>query len=99
MKSQRDDDQASLSQSNWSSNEIRKHFIAASGEFVGTFMFLLFSFGATQVANSISPPNSTDRINSLLYISLAFGFSLGFTAWAFYRISGVLFNPAVCGSF
>jgi aquaporin rerated protein, other eukaryote len=83
-------------QSSFSSDEIRKHLIAASGEFVGTYLFLFFSLGATQVANNLSPPNSPDRLGALLYISLAFGFSLGVTAWAFYRISGGLFNPAVC---
>lgn len=31
----------------------------------------------------------------LLYISLAFGFSLAVNAWVFFRISGGLFNPAV----
>jgi aquaporin related protein len=34
-------------------------------------------------------------IGSLLYISLAFGFSLAVTVWVFFRISGGLFNPAV----
>lgn len=32
---------------------------------------------------------------TLLFIALAFGFSLTVNAWAFYRISGGLFNPAV----
>jgi hypothetical protein len=32
---------------------------------------------------------------ALLYISLAFGFSLAVCAWVFFRISGGLFNPAV----
>ena len=31
----------------------------------------------------------------ILYIALAFGFSLAVNAWVFYRISGGLFNPAV----
>jgi aquaporin related protein len=81
------------SNSNWSGDELRKHFVAASGEFVGTFLFLFFSFGGTQVANILTPgePNPSQ----LLYIALSFGFSLGITAWAFYRISGGLFNPAV----
>lgn len=33
--------------------------------------------------------------SELLYISLAFGFSLATNAWVFFRISGGLFNPAV----
>lgn len=31
----------------------------------------------------------------LLFIALAFGFSLAVNAWTFFRISGGLFNPAV----
>ena len=31
----------------------------------------------------------------LLYISLSFGMSLMVNVWAFYRVSGALFNPAV----
>lgn len=61
-------------------------------------MFLYFAFSATQIANNVIPPEvrSLDR---LLFISLAFGFSLATTAWVFYRVSGGLFNPAVCLSF
>src|SRR5438034_4954686 len=81
------------------SDEIRKLLIAVSGEFVGTYLFLFFSFGAAQVANNIASPGSPERISALLYICLAFGFSLGVTAWAFFRISGGLFNPAVSTSF
>ncbi|KAH7406232.1 aquaporin-like protein [Phaeosphaeria sp. MPI-PUGE-AT-0046c] len=69
-------------------------FISCLGEFVGTFLFLFFAFAATQVANNLlgtSPMN----IGALLYISLAFGFSLAVNAWVFFRISGGLFNPAV----
>ena len=70
----------------------RGHLVAMSGEFVGTVMFLYFAFAATQIANTIEPvPN----LNQLMFISLAFGFSLLVTAWVFYRISGGLFNPAV----
>ncbi|MCJ1277070.1 hypothetical protein MMC21_004879 [Puttea exsequens] len=72
----------------------RGHFIAMSGEFVGTFMFLYFAFAATQIANTLTP-SSEPNLNQLLFISLAFGFSLAVTAWVFYRISGGLFNPAV----
>ncbi len=71
---------------------MRGHLVAMSGEFVGTVMFLYFAFAATQIANTIAPvPN----LNQLMFISLAFGFSLLVTAWVFYRISGGLFNPAV----
>lgn len=72
---------------------VRGHLVAMSGEFVGTVMFLYFAFAATQIANTIGPVPS---INQVLFISLGFGFSLLVTAWVFYRISGGLFNPAVC---
>ena len=66
------------------------------GEFVGTYLFLFFAFAGTQVANT--PPGeagSPPDISALLYISLAFGFSLLVNVWIFFRISGGLFNPAV----
>ena len=83
---------------------IRNHFIAVLGEFVGTFLFLFFAFAATQVANASAsalaaerPPSVTSAPNTsiLLYIALAFGFSLAINVWVFFRISGGLFNPAV----
>lgn len=69
----------------------------AIGEFLGTFLFLFFAFAGAQVANEADSNlgNSTPSIGTLLYISLAFGFSLAVTAWVFFRISGGLFNPAV----
>ena len=80
----------------WLPNKVRNHFIAMLGEFVGTFMFLFFAFSATQVANT-GPAGGPGGANTsaLLYISLAFGFSLAVNAWTFFRISGGLFNPAV----
>lgn len=88
----------------WLPNRWRNHFIAMMGEFVGTFMFLFFAFSATQVANAASAgANSSGdgsltqapNTSALLYISLAFGFSLAVNAWVFFRITGGLFNPAV----
>ncbi|KAI4156625.1 MAG: hypothetical protein LQ340_000128 [Diploschistes diacapsis] len=75
----------------------RGHFVAVLGEFIGTFLFLFFAFGATQIANTNNQGTVTDssEINRLLFISLAFGFSLAVNAWTFFRISGGLFNPAV----
>ena len=70
----------------------RGHMVAFSGELVGTILFLYFGFGGTQIANNLPNPGGTEAV---LYISLSFGFSLAVTAWAFYRISGGLFNPAV----
>ena len=34
--------------------------------------------------------------SQLLYSSLGFGFSLAVNVWAFFRVSGGLFNPALC---
>lgn len=79
-----------------------------AAEFAGTFMFLFFAFGGTQVANTAaiysdsatagqSKGGLTQAPNTsvLLYISLIFGFSLMVNVWVFFRVSGGLFNPAV----
>jgi len=64
-------------------------------------MFLFMAFAATQVANAAAPATQDNTLSqfpnsaNLLYISLAFGFSLAVNVWAFFRISGGLFNPAV----
>lgn len=65
-----------------------------SGEFVGTTLFLYFAFAATQIANTLTPA-TVHTLDQLVFISLAFGFSLAVTAWVFFRVSGGLFNPAV----
>jgi len=78
----------------WLPNRARHLFISFAGEFVGTFLFLFFAFAAIQVANNLRGNRPMD-IGSLLYISLAFGFSLAVNIWVFFRISGGLFNPAV----
>jgi aquaporin related protein len=60
-------------------------------------MFLFFAFAAANTAIE-GCPDCGERgpgIAELLYISLAFGFSLAVNAWVFFRISGGLFNPAV----
>src|SRR4051812_5920253 len=78
---------------------LKNHFVAALGEFVGTFLFLFFAYGGTQTANQLiqrsTSTNATPDLNQLLYISLVFGFSLAINVWIFFRISGGLFNPAV----
>ena len=80
---------------------IRNHFIAMCGEFAGTFLFLFFALGGTQVVNT-APTNGQEALNAdpakLMYISLCFGMSLAVNAWVFFRISGGLFNPAVSSS-
>ncbi|KAI1746142.1 aquaporin-like protein [Xylaria scruposa] len=77
----------------------KNHFVAAVGEFVGTFMFLLFAFGGTNAVNSApdqgQPKDLSANAARLLFISLCFGISLMVNAWVFYRITGGLFNPAV----
>ncbi|KAF2034305.1 aquaporin [Setomelanomma holmii] len=78
----------------WLPNRARYLLIACIGEFVGTFLFLFFAFAATQVANNLLGDNPID-LQALMYISLAFGFSLAVNVWIFFRVSGGLFNPAV----
>ncbi|KAL0261884.1 Aquaporin-1 [Diplodia seriata] len=87
----------------WLPTNLRNHIIAMLGELVGTFLFLFFAFAATQVANAAAAgaainngsANQYPNVAVLLYISLAFGFSLAVNVWVFFRISGGLFNPAV----
>jgi len=79
---------------------IKAHVVACAGEFVGTFLFLLFALGGTNVVNTAPAEgaNATELSANpakLLYISLCFGMSLAVNAWVFFRISGGLFNPAV----
>ncbi|KAJ4351037.1 Aquaporin-1 [Ascochyta clinopodiicola] len=86
----------------------RNELVAMTAEFAGTFLFLFFAFGGTQVANTAAlysdastagqQANSitqTPNTSVLLYISLIFGFSLMVNVWVFFRVSGGLFNPAV----
>ena len=79
----------------------RNNIVAGLGEFVGTFLFLFFSFAGTQIANTPAPtvpatgfalPNTSN----LIFIALAFGMALMANVWAFYRVTGGLFNPVVC---
>ncbi|EAT87291.1 hypothetical protein HBI56_170120 [Parastagonospora nodorum] len=90
------------------SNKWRNELVAAVAEFAGTFMFLFFAFGGTQVANTAAlysdqatagqggnSITQAPNTSVLLYISLIFGFSLMVCVWVFFRVSGGLFNPAV----
>lgn len=87
----------------WMPNRVRNHFIAMMGEFVGTFLFLFFAFSGTQVANAAAAGanaggtalSQAPNASVLLYIALAFGFSLAVNAWVFFRVTGGMFNPAV----
>ena len=77
---------------------LRKHFVAATGEFVGTFLFLFFAFLGHSMSVSQAPntgPNGTNSNQTVIYIALSYGMSLLVTAWTLYRVSGGLFNPAV----
>lgn len=82
--------------------KVKNHLVAATGEFVGTFMFLFMAFSVVSVAShrviyvreGDSPTGGSDP-SLILYIGLAFAFSLGVNVWIFYRVSGGMFNPAV----
>lgn len=78
------------------SHPMRTNLVFGIGEFVGTFLFLFFAFAGTQVANT-GPANAggLPSTSNLLYIALAFGFSLMVNVWAFFRVTGGAFNPAV----
>lgn len=81
--------------------QLRLYAVEISGEAVGTFLFLLMALSAAQVANSDTSHADDDihpgniNLTQLLYISLAFGFSLAVNVSIFARVSGGLFNPAV----
>jgi aquaporin related protein len=78
---------------------MKAHFVAATGEFVGTFMFLFFSFMCQVMlktqASDVSIANGKTSSQTNVFTALIYGFSLMVNVWAFYRISGALFNPAV----
>ena len=77
---------------------VEAHFVAAGGEFIGTFLFLYFAYAGNVMAASRAPttaPTGGMSSETAIFISLAYSFSLLVTVWAFYRISGGLFNPAV----
>jgi aquaporin related protein len=74
----------------------RNNTVAVIGEFVGTFLFLFWSFVGAQIANTPKPKGGAlPNTSNLLFVSLCFGFSLTVNVWAFYRVTGGLFNPSV----
>jgi aquaporin related protein len=81
-------------------SSLEGHCVAASGEFVGTFMFLFFAFSGqlmiTNQASDRSILNGGTSSQQNIFTALVYGFSLLVNVWAFFRISGGLFNPAVC---
>ncbi|OLN90228.1 Aquaporin-1-like protein 3 [Colletotrichum chlorophyti] len=77
-------------------NTTRNNIVVVLGEFVGTFLFLLFSFAGTQIANTpIGAPGSNPNLPVIIFIALSFGVSLTANVWAFYRVTGGMFNPVV----
>ncbi|KAK4097221.1 aquaporin-like protein [Parathielavia hyrcaniae] len=80
---------------------VRTTVVAGLGEFVGTFLFLFFAFAGTQIANTPPPSPPPDGgpplpdASKLMFIALSFGLSLMVNVWAFYIVTGGLFNPAV----
>lgn len=69
----------------------RNHFVAASGEFVGTFLFLFMAFLGHLMSVDQAPntgPNGTNSNQTVIYIAMSYGFSLLVAVWALYRISG-----------
>jgi aquaporin rerated protein, other eukaryote len=83
--------------------KVKNHLVAMLSEFAGTFLFLLFALGGTNVVNAApkdaQPADLAANPAKILFISLCFGMSLAVNAWVFFRISGGLFNPAVCDLF
>src|SRR5215471_5333454 len=78
------------------SDSSRNNLVAITGEFVGTFLFLFFSFAGAQISNTPAPrAGAGPNTSNLLFVALAFGFSLTVNVWAFYRVTGGLFNPSV----
>lgn len=78
------------------SDAVRNHFIAAMGEFCGTFIFLWCAFVIAQIANedtAVASPGS--HPSQLIMISFGFGFSVMFSVFCFFRVSGGNLNPAV----
>ncbi|ORY81295.1 aquaporin-like protein [Leucosporidium creatinivorum] len=88
-------------------HKLRHDILCGIGEFAGTFMFLLCAFLGAQSAiynrsvGEAAPVAANDNEVSelfgctILFISLSFGMSLLVVAWAFFRITGSAFNPAV----
>lgn len=78
---------------------VQSHLVAAISEFVGTFFFLWMGYsGQLMVLSQVSSLAIVGGASSetIVFIAIIYSFSLLVNAWAFYRISGGLFNPVVC---
>ncbi|KAK7976601.1 hypothetical protein PG989_015064 [Apiospora arundinis] len=73
----------------------KQHFVATLGEFVGTFQFLFFGNTVHLMVINLGTQTPTPKLLEIVYIGYGYGFSLLVNVWAFYRISGGLFNPAI----
>ncbi len=81
------------------SSAFRGHMVAASGEFVGTFMFLFLAFLGHLMSATLrtaSAPQTTNDNQTVIFIAMSYGFSLLVTVWTMYRISGGLFRLVEC---
>lgn len=83
-------------------NKHRGHLTAFLAELAGTFLFLFFSFGIAQVANTPAPSGDDNTsatalpsVAKIFFIASGFGCSVAINVWLFYRVSGGMFNPAV----
>ncbi|KAF2691078.1 aquaporin-like protein [Lentithecium fluviatile CBS 122367] len=81
---------------------VRNHIIAMLSEFVGTFLFIFVGLGGNSVVNNTAAQqlqpaggNLSADPSKILFTAIAWGMSVIVNAWAFFRVSGGLFNPAV----
>lgn len=76
---------------------IRGHIVAGSVELIGTTLFLFIAFAVHIMAAKQSGNHVKHGLDSetIVFISLGYGFSLLVNVWIFYRVSGGQFNPAV----
>jgi aquaporin related protein len=74
---------------------MRGHVVAMSGELDVTVLFLWFAFARNQTASQSTPASTVLEPQGIMFTALSYGMSLLVVAWAIYRISGGLFNPAV----
>src|SRR5262245_60269734 len=79
--------------------DVQSHALAAVGEFAGTFLFLWLAYAGHLMASdhAYPPPPAPGFMSSqtVVFVAISYGFSLLINGWAFYRVSGGLFNPAV----
>jgi glycerol uptake facilitator-like aquaporin len=80
----------------WPRTTVADDVKAAFFEFIGTVMFLLLAFGATQSSHDVQGGLlQGSNLERTMYIAAAFGLSLLVSAWLFFRATGGLFNPDV----